>query len=82
MGATGTSFIEKTPNVCGGQARVRDTRIPVWSLVAAQQLGATNEELRSYFVAPLTAADIDAAWEYEEQHAEEISQVIRESEEA
>jgi uncharacterized protein (DUF433 family) len=79
---TAKSWIQKTPEICGGAACIRDTCIPVWSLAVAHQLGATDEELRSYFVTPLTAADIEAAWEYEEQHAEEISQAIRENEEA
>jgi uncharacterized protein (DUF433 family) len=31
--------IEKTLNVCGGDACIRDTRIPVWLLVSYQKQG-------------------------------------------
>jgi uncharacterized protein (DUF433 family) len=37
--------INKTPNVVGGNARIRNTRIPVWSLVQAHQMGANDLEL-------------------------------------
>ena len=37
--------IHKTPGICGGAARIRDTRIPVWTIIAYQQQGATEVEL-------------------------------------
>ena len=37
--------IRKTNGVCGGAARIRDTRIPVWTLVIYHQQGASTEEL-------------------------------------
>ena len=45
MAALGTSSIEKTPNVCGGDARVRNTRIPVWLLVLQRKFGRSDAEV-------------------------------------
>ncbi|MBH8567071.1 DUF433 domain-containing protein [Nostoc sp. CENA67] len=68
-------FIQKTPGVCGGNARIRDTRIPVWTLVSFRQQGASEEELlRNYPV--LTPEDLKIAWSYYEEHAQEIDRVI------
>src|SRR6516164_3303067 len=33
------SWVQKTPDVCGGDACIRRTRIPVWLLVRHRQLG-------------------------------------------
>jgi uncharacterized protein (DUF433 family) len=41
--------IQSTPGVCGGNARIRNTRIPVWTLVSLHQQGAREAELlRNY----------------------------------
>jgi uncharacterized protein (DUF433 family) len=79
---TKESWIQKTPNVCGGDACIRDTRIPVWTLLRAHQLGASAADLQTYFVTPLTAADVQAAIAYYVEHAEEIDNEIRLNEEA
>jgi type III restriction enzyme len=72
---TQTNLILKTPGVCGANARIRDTRIPVWTLVSFRQQGASNEELlRNY--PGLTQQDLEAAWLYYEMHPEEIDQII------
>jgi uncharacterized protein (DUF433 family) len=75
------SWIQKTPGVCGGDACVRKTRIPVWALVEARRLGFLDPELLTHYVTPLTQADLDAAWKYYDQHREEIEQAIRENDE-
>jgi uncharacterized protein (DUF433 family) len=79
---TDHSWIQKTPGVCGGDACIRKTRIPVWSLVVARRLGASDAELLHYFVTPLTPADVDAAAAYYEKNREEIDEQIRLNEEA
>ncbi len=67
--------IQKTPGVCGGDARIRNTRIPVWTLVSFRQQGADSSELlRNY--PGLTQSDLDAAWAYYEAHRDEIDQAI------
>jgi len=79
---TDKSWIQKTPAVCGGDACIRATRIPVWSLVAARRRGASDDELLNYFVTPLTPDDVSAAWSYYERYPAEIDQALREQEEA
>jgi len=79
---TDQSWIEKTPGKCGGRACLRNTRVPVWSLVVARGLGVSDSDLLHYFVTPLTSADIQAAWAYYEQHPEEIDTDIRQNENA
>jgi type III restriction enzyme len=72
--------IQKTPGVCGGNARIRDTRIPVWSLVSFHQQGAPDDYLlRNY--PGLTQEDLQAAWSYYNQHREEIDRVIADDDE-
>ena len=41
--------IRKTPGVVGGDARVRETRIPVWTLVELKKQGRTEAQLLSDF---------------------------------
>jgi uncharacterized protein (DUF433 family) len=70
--------IQKTPGICGGDARVRNTRIPVWTLVSFRQQGADSAELlRNY--PGLTPADLNAAWAYYSHHSDEIDQAIASS---
>jgi uncharacterized protein (DUF433 family) len=67
--------IQVTAGVCGGQPRIRNTRIPVWTLVAFRQQGADDEELlRNY--PTLTTDDLTAAWAYYEQHREQLDRAI------
>ncbi len=65
-------LIRRTPGVCGGSARVRNTRIPVWSLIEARRLGIPDEQLRARYDPPLTQSDLDAAWDYYDSHRNEI----------
>ncbi len=72
---TEKQLIQKTSGVCGGNARIRNTRIPVWTLVSFHQQGASQEELlRNY--PGLNKQDLEAAWSYYAQYPEEIDQVI------
>lgn len=73
--------IESQPGVSGGEACIVRTRIPVWVLVRARQLGTTEAELlRSY--PTLRAEDLANAWAYYRGHRDEIDQQIRVNEEA
>ena len=75
-----TPAIVKTPDVCGGAARIIRTRIPVWTLQRLRQLGMSEAEiLRSY--PTLRAVDLVQAWIYADGHPDEIEQQIRENEE-
>jgi uncharacterized protein (DUF433 family) len=75
MATAATSRIEKTPGVCGGDARTGNTRIPVWLLVLARQRGTTDDRLLADYPA-LTPADLDAAWAYYRDRPVEIEQAI------
>ena len=70
-----TSVIQKTTGVCGGYARIRDTRIPVWTLVSLKQQGAEEEELLRNFPG-LTPIDLEQAWVYYDRHQAEIDSTI------
>jgi uncharacterized protein (DUF433 family) len=69
--------IQITPGICSGQARIRNTRIPVWTLVAYHQQGAPDEELLQNYPS-LTPADLSAAWNYYQQNPETIDRLIAE----
>lgn len=73
--------IESNPEVCGGKACIVRTRIPVWLLVRAKQLGVSEAELLRVYPT-LRAEDLVNAWGYRRAHREEIEQAIRENEEA
>lgn len=81
MSAVLESTIEKTPGVCGGEARIRSTRIPVWLLVAFRQDGATDHFLLESYPS-LTPSDLSAAWWYYVENREEIDRVIKQQDEA
>ncbi len=72
--------IEKTPGICGGEARIAKTRIPVWSLVNYQRLGANDARILQDFP-HLSAADLVNAWAYANGHSEEIEAAIHRNEE-
>jgi uncharacterized protein (DUF433 family) len=75
MAAVETPAIQKTPGVCGGDACIRRTRIPVWLIVNARRLGETDAELLDDYPG-LTQADLDACWDYYGEHPIEIEQGI------
>ncbi|MEA5513800.1 DUF433 domain-containing protein [Nodularia sp. UHCC 0506] len=67
--------IQLTPGVCGGQPRIRNTRIPVWTLMTFRQQGADDAELlRNY--PHLTQDDLNAVWTYYTQHEAELNDVV------
>lgn len=78
---TSSSGIRKTPGVCGGEAHIRDTRHTVAGLVQWRSLGLSDERILVHHP-DLTAADLEAAWSYYRDHAEEIDRAIRQDEEA
>ena len=77
---TTSSWVSKKPDRCGGDACVRDSRIPVWVLVNYRRLGATDTEILNAYPT-LTPSDLEVAFEYAEGRREEIDQAIRENEE-
>jgi uncharacterized protein (DUF433 family) len=77
--STVASTIQKTPGVNGGSACVRETRIPVWTLIQLMKLGRAEKDLLSDFPS-LAPDDLDAVWSYYRSHASEIESEIAEQE--
>jgi uncharacterized protein (DUF433 family) len=70
------TWVQKRPNVCGGDACIRDTRITVYGLVEWRKLGVSDKELLE-MIQGLTSEDLAAAWEYYRLNPEEIEEAIR-----
>ena len=72
--------IETTPNVCGGEPCIVRTRIPVWLLVRARQLGSTEADVLNAYPM-LRSEDLSNAWAFYRLHRQEIDRQIQENEE-
>ncbi len=68
-----------TSGVMGGVPCIVHTRIPVWLLVRARQLGVSDTDLLDSYPS-LRAADMTNAWAYYRAHCQEIEQQIAENE--
>jgi uncharacterized protein (DUF433 family) len=73
--------IDSDPNIAGGEACIVRTRIPVWLLVQARQLGTSEAELLRCYPT-LRAEDLANAWAYARSHADEVEKNIAENEAA
>jgi len=73
--------IRKTPNVMGGDACIRETRIPVWLLVSCRRLGLSEAKLLENYPG-LSATDLANAWAYAAAYPDEIEITIRRQDEA
>jgi uncharacterized protein (DUF433 family) len=73
--------IEKTLGVMGGDACIRQTRIPVWLLISLRRQGASEAYLLEDYPS-LTAADLVNAWLYAEAYPDEIEAAIARQEAA
>ena len=71
--------IERVHGVCGGEACLLRTRIPVWVLVHARNLGTDDSDLLSAYPS-LRTEDLDNAWAYYDGHREEIDRLVEENE--
>jgi uncharacterized protein (DUF433 family) len=58
-----SSKIPKKPDRGGGDACIRETRIPVWTVVNYRRLGASDARVLEAYPS-LTPSDLEAAWEY------------------
>jgi uncharacterized protein (DUF433 family) len=77
--STTTTPIEKRAGVCGGEACLTGTRIPVWLLEQARRLKTpTAQLLRSY--PTLTEEALEEAWTYASANRAEIDTAIQENE--
>ena len=71
--------IEATPGIVGGVPRIMRTRIPVWTLVQARQLGLSEAAILHAYPT-LRAEDLANTWAYYQLHRPEIDQQIAENE--
>ena len=78
---SGSAGIEKTSDICGGDACIAHTRIPVWVLEQHRRLGATDAELLADYPS-LAAPHLREAWAYVCAHRAEIDRAIADNEEA
>lgn len=67
--------VQKTLGVCSGHARIRNTRIPAWTIISLQQQGADEREILENF-SSLTPDDLKNVQNYYSSHQFEIDQVI------
>lgn len=77
--ATKSSWIQKTPGVCGGEACIRNTRHTVAGLVEWRILGLSDERILEHHP-DLSKEDLEVAWSYDRQHPEEIERAMRDDE--
>jgi uncharacterized protein (DUF433 family) len=71
------SWIQTSPDVCGGEPCIRNTRHTVTGLVEWKKQGLTDARILEHHP-DLTLADLAAAWRYYATHHEEIEQAIKE----
>ena len=76
------SGITKTPDVCGGDACIAKTRIPVWLLESFRRVKGSSDSELLQFYPHLGAADLVNVWTYADAHLEEIEEAICKNEEA
>ncbi len=73
------SWVSKKADRCGGDACVRDSRIPVWVIANYRRLGADDVAILTAYPS-LTPADLEAADDYTTANASEIDEAIRANE--
>lgn len=70
--------ISKKVGVCGGDACIRGTRIPVWVIEARRRRGESPEDLLENYPS-LSLDDLNAARLYASEHRAEINREIRQN---
>jgi uncharacterized protein (DUF433 family) len=73
--------VEADEAVCGGAARIRNTRFTVWGLVEWRQLGLSDAEILARHPGH-TQGDLNTAGAYYEINKEEVDRLIRGNQEA
>ena len=80
-GSDSGPLIRRSAEVMGGDACLRNTRIPVWLLVQLKQSGwADTRLLENYPV--LTSADLVAAWDFYAANTSQVEAQCHSHEEA
>ena len=73
--------IDLDQRVCGGDACIVRTRIPVWVLEQLRRQGTSEPEILNAYPS-LRLSDLANAWSYVASHRDEIDRNIRENEAA
>lgn len=74
------TLIVRSPRVCGNDARIKGTRLPVWALESSRRVGFTkSQQLERYPF--ISAEQLDAAYQYAAMYKDEIDHLIRANEE-
>lgn len=81
MPTTRPDRIVRIDGVCGGDAIVAGTRIPVWVLENSRRLGMDDNEILLAYPA-LDRDSLLAAWEWVLDNIAEIDRLIRKNEQA
>lgn len=76
-----TLGVVSDPRICGGDACIVRTRIPVWLLVQARNLGTEDVEILAAYPT-LHTEDLEHAWAYALVHPQEIEGQVRNHEAA
>ena len=71
--------VEQHPGVCGGDACIAATRIPIWLLEQMRRLGVSEADIL-YSYPTLRAEDLVNAWAYVNVNSAEIDRAIAEQE--
>ncbi|BAZ17594.1 hypothetical protein NIES4071_94740 [Calothrix sp. NIES-4071] len=79
--SSGSRLITKTPGVCGGDACLANTRLPVWLFVSLRRQATSDAEILEFYP-HLTAADLVNVWAYAEAYPDEIEIALQEQDEA
>jgi uncharacterized protein (DUF433 family) len=74
----GSRGITKTQDVCGGEACIAGTRIPVWLLVESLRQGVREAQMLNDYP-HISAADLVNAWAYAQAYTEEIDAAIKQN---
>ena len=80
-GSSSQGPIVKTPGCCGGVARLKGRRVPVWLLADWRKQRHSIPEILE-FLPDLSSAEVEAAWDYYDRNVNEIEADIRRNDEA
>ena len=75
-------YITHDPEVRAGKACIEGTRLAVVDIVLLHKRGHTPEEMQTYYMRPLTLAQVHSALAYYYDHREEVEAYFEESHQA
>ena len=73
--------VRSSPGLMGGDACIRNTRIPVWLIVRLKQLGFSDDKIIANYPI-LTASDLIATWDFYATNSERVESERRSHEDA